>query len=203
MKNEKLEQMIYSICGIINHNFHFQNVEKELEILSKFLHFNKVKINSAFDVGCGNGQITEKLRKILGLDEIYGLDLNKRILEQAKYMGIKTIHGDMSSINLNEQYDLVISYGTLHHSKNIENFIRSLKKLSSKYILIVDNTVRNILFHRLTGSRHFPLEPSPFPIRSREEIITALKTVGCNIVALQTNFNANIWHDRSFFLAKS
>ncbi len=203
MKNEKLEQMIYSICGILNHNFHFQNVEKELEVLSQFLHSNKVKINSAFDVGCGNGHITEKLRKILGLNEIYGLDVNKRILEQAKCMGIKTIHGDMSSININEQYDLVISYGSLHHSENIENFIRSLKKLSSKYILIVDNTVRNILFHRITGSRHFPLEPSPFPIRSREEIITALKMVGCNIVALQTNFNANIWHDRSFFLATS
>lgn len=203
MKNEKFEQMIYSICGILNRNFHFQNVEKELEVLRKFLHSNKVKINSAFDVGCGNGYITEKLRKILGLNEIYGLDVNKRILEQAKCMGIKTIHGDMSSININDQYDLVISYGSLHHSENIEDFIRRLKKLSSKYILIVDNTVRNTLFHRITGSKHFPLEPSPFSIRSREKIIIALKQVGCNIVAFQTNFNANIWHDRSFFLATS
>ncbi|MFQ6124952.1 MAG: class I SAM-dependent methyltransferase [Candidatus Heimdallarchaeota archaeon] len=200
MKNEKLEQMIYSICGILNHNFHFQNVNKELEGLSRFLRFNKVKINSALDVGCGNGHITEELRKILGLNEIYGLDLNKRVLEQAKCLGIKTIHGDMSSININAQYDLVISYGSLHHSKNIENFIRNLKKLSSKYILIVDNTVRDIFVHKITGSRYFPLEPSPFSIRSREEIIRAITKVGCEIVAMQTNFNANIWHDRSFIL---
>ena len=194
-----IDQKYYSIFSI---NLHYQSVKKELSLLKDFLKSNKVRIDSAIDVGCGDGNITEKLREILGLEVIHGLDLNKKLLEQAKKRGIKTICGDMDSIKLKKKFDLVISYGSVHHSDDTNNLIANLKKLSDKYILVVDSTVRNIPFHKITGSKNFLFESSPFCIRSREDILDAYKKNKCKDICVKTNLNANIWHDRSFILAR-
>lgn len=194
----KLDQLYYSIT---KQNIHYQNVKKELDALKNFLQDNQVKADSAIDIGCGNGLITEKIKKLLGLKTISGLDLNKELLRQAEKRGIKIIEGDMELANLKEKFDLVICYGSLHHARNTDEFAASLKSLSDKYMLIVDNTVRKNIYHKITGSKHFPLESSPYHIRSQEEITAALEKNGCRVVAVKTNKNANIWHDRSFILA--
>lgn len=194
----KLEQLSYSILSF---NFHYQNIRKELSLLNEFMRKNQAKIKSAIDVGCGDGFVTEKIRDILGLDTIYGLDLNKVLLRQAAKRGVKTILSDMESVDLMEKFDLVVCYGSLHHAKKIDNFVTSLKKMSSKYILIVDNTVRKNIYHKITGSKYFPLESSPYCIHGAEEIRNALELNGCHIIDVRTNKNANIWHDRSFILA--
>jgi 2-polyprenyl-3-methyl-5-hydroxy-6-metoxy-1,4-benzoquinol methylase len=194
----KYEQISYSIFRL---NVHWQNIQKELELLSHFLQANNVKIISAIDMGCGCGSITVKLRELLGIDIIYGLDLNKGLLKKAKRKGIAVICGDMSSVNFKLKFDLVISYGSLHHSENTPMLITNLKRMSNKYLLIIDNTVRNNFFHKLTGSKYFIFEPSPYKIRCQEEIIEALNQVGCSVIAVKTNVNANFWHDRSFFLS--
>ncbi|MFC1716167.1 class I SAM-dependent methyltransferase [Candidatus Poribacteria bacterium] len=196
----KLDQVFYSI---LNLNLHFQNVHKELSLLDRFLKPYKARIDSAIDIGCGDGSITEELRKLADLGTIYGLDLNERLLDKAKRKGIETIHGDMNSIKQERKYDLVISYGSLHHFENTAGFIAALKEMSRKYLLIVDNTVNGMPLHRITGSKHFPLESSSYAIRTGKEITKALKQSGCSIVATRTNQAANFWHDRSFFLANT
>jgi SAM-dependent methyltransferase len=194
----KLEQLYYSI---INWNLHYENIAKELSLLEAFLLSNQVEVESAIDVGCGDGKVTEKLKDLLGLRVIYGLDLNKRLLERAGKRGIHTIHGDMESIRLQRTFDVVISYGSLHHARDTRLFIGNLKKISRKYLLIVDNTVRKTLFHKMTGSRYSPIDRSPFPIRSREDITAALDQGGCTVLDAKTNLNDNFWHDITFVLA--
>jgi 2-polyprenyl-3-methyl-5-hydroxy-6-metoxy-1,4-benzoquinol methylase len=194
----KWEQICYSA---LKFNLHYQNIKKELETLDKFLKKNKVTVDSAIDIGCGDGRITEKLGKILGLSAIYGLDLNQQLLKQAEKRGVKTIAGDMGAEQHQETFEMVICYGSLHHAKDTRKFIANLKRISKRYILIVDNTVRNNFFHRLTGSKNCPIESSPYHIRKVEEITKAMEENGCRILATQTNRNANVWHDRSFILA--
>ena len=137
----------------------------------------------------------------MALKVIYGLDLNKRLLERTRERGITTIYGDMESICLEKKFDMAISYGSLYHARNAENFIHNLRRISREYVLIVDNIVRNTFFHAITGLKYFPIDLSPFPIRSREEIVEALEQTGCAILGVRTNLNDNFWHDRSFFLA--
>jgi hypothetical protein len=108
----------------------------------------------------------------------------------------------MTLLSLQRRFDLVVSYGSLHHVEDAAGFIRGLAALSRRYVLIVDNTVRGTAWHRLTGSRYFPLESSSHPIRSVEDIVAGLRDANCTIVGVRTSRNANIWHDRSFILAE-
>jgi len=191
------EQSMYSLTHI---NVHFQNVALELTRLGQFLRANGVAVRSAVDVGCGDGAITVRLRDLLGLPSIAGVERNRSLADLARERGVSVIEADMERMCAPVRYDLVICYGSLHHSASMERFVRTLAALTCRYVLIIDNTVRNTGLHRFTGSAWFPLELSPYRIRTRDEIAGALQR-GLALVAVETFRNANIWHDRSFFLA--
>lgn len=195
----KLDQIIYSFTKF---NFHLQNIHKELTILKKFLTSNDIYIKSVIDIGCGDGYVSSELSKYLKIKDFYGLDINPKLLDSARKKGIKTICANIDFYEPPEdKFDLVIIYGTIHHIKDTEILIRKTKKLSKKYILIVDSTVRNNLIHKILGSKYFPLDAAQYKIRTKEEIIQALQKAGCKIIDERTNFYANFWHDRSFILA--
>ncbi|MDP3998874.1 MAG: methyltransferase domain-containing protein [bacterium] len=194
----RLDQKIYSLT---NFNFHLQNINKELRLLKKFLLDNKVYAGSLIDIGCGDGYVTKELSDFLKIKNIYGLDVNKKLLNKAEKKGIKVIHANIDYYSPMERYDLVIIYGAVHHIKDTEKLIIKAKTMSKNYILIVDSTVRNNFFHKILGSKYFPLDATPYNIRTKEEILKALETQGCRILDEKTDFYANYWHDRSFILA--
>lgn len=192
----------YNFYSLININFHFQSIRHEMKTLKEFVTKNNIAPQAILDVGCGDGWITEKLQKLFGVSEIAGLDINQRLLIRAEKKGIRCIKADMERVVPDTQYDLVITYGVLHHAEDTTRFVKNLKRLSSRYILIVDNTVRDSWWHKLTGAEKFIFESSPFHIRSVPEITQAITAAGCELVDVHTNRNANIWHDRSFVLAQ-
>jgi len=195
----RFEQAIYSLTHL---NHHFQNVAVELERLGVFLAANGVAVRTALDVGCGDGAISVRLQRMLGLPEIAGVELNRKLAGEARSRGVSVIEADMDAMPVSGTYDLVISYGSLHHSPDTSRFVRRLRALTSRYVLIVDNTVRATPLHRVTGSAWFPLELSPYPIRSAGEIEASVRDV-LDLVGAVTFRHANIWHDRSFFLAEA
>jgi hypothetical protein len=191
------EQAVYSLTRV---NAHFQDVTLEIERLGAFLTAHDVAVRSAIDVGCGDGAITVRLRDVLGLDAIAGVELNARLSRHARSRGVEVFEEDMEIMPIAKTYDIVISYGSLHHSPAPRLFVERLRRLANRYVLIVDNTVRATPFHRLTGSAWFPLELSPYPIRSVRDIQACIRD-DLSLVATQTFRHANIWHDRSFILA--
>jgi SAM-dependent methyltransferase len=193
------DQIFYSLT---RWNCHFQDVGAELGRLKAFLDASGVRPRDLVDVGCGDGAITAAVGALLGFPETWGLDLNRQLLARAARRGVRAVCQDMTLLSLERRFDLVVSYGSLHHVENAAGFIRGLAALSRRYVLIVDNTVRRTVWHRLTGSRYFPLESSSHPIRSVEDIVAGLKDARCTIVGVRTSRNANIWHDRSFILAE-
>lgn|GEM_PF-2414513 len=193
-------QWLYSLFKV---QIHYQKVDKEINALREFLAPHGIPAKSAIDIGCGDGRVTLRLKELFELDCIWGLDLNKNLLGLAHKRGVKPIHGDMNCITFEGKFDLVICYGALHHSDNIKVAISNMKKLTSGYLLIVDNTIRRIFFHSITGSKHFIFESSPYRIRSREEILNSLMENDCRVLSVRTYPNACIWHDRTFFLAKA
>ena len=182
-------------------NFHFQDVRAELARLKLFLDAHGIRAGDIVDVGCGDGAITAAIGALLGPAETWGVDLNRRLLEKAERRGVRTVCRDMATLSLERRFDLVVSYGSLHHVEDTGRFVRGLARLARRHVLVVDNTVRRTLWHRVTGCRYFPLESSAYPIRSVGEIVAALESANCRIVGALTTRHANIWHDRSFVLA--
>lgn len=194
-----IEQITYSL---LRFNFHFQNLDKELQRLGSFLETHGVAVRSLVDVGCGDGAITIRLQQLLGVERAHGIDVNAALLSRARERGVVTWCGDAASLVVQEKFDLAVSYGSLHHFEHIQVLIESMRRLAKQYLLIVDNTIRErYWFHRVTGSPHSPVESSPYGIRTVAEIMRALRHCHCTVMGNVTIPNANVWHDRSFFLA--
>jgi len=193
----KFDQLQYSVMQT---NWHYHNVGKELESLRALLEKNNVKVSSAIDLGCGDGSVTIKIASILGLKEIHGVDLNAKLLERAKKRGIITFNMNMEEVE--NKFEIAICYGSVHHFKETQQVVDGLRNLSTKYVLIIDSTVRSHFLHKITGHPLFPFDATSYHIRTKEEIIFAIQNSGMKLIDTHTNFNANIWHDRTIFLAQ-
>ena len=80
----RFDQKLYSLT---NFNFHLQDIQKELDLLKKFLTVNKLQVKTVIDIGCGDGYVTAELKKFFGLSVISGLDVNKKLLNNAEKRG--------------------------------------------------------------------------------------------------------------------
>ncbi|MBL9008470.1 MAG: class I SAM-dependent methyltransferase [Myxococcales bacterium] len=194
-----IEQYFYSFT---TGSVHVQDLEKELRDLRGFLSAHGVVARTAVDVGCGDGHVTARLRDLLQLDTIHGFEINPRLVEKARRRGLPIVLADVLSMTVTGNFDVAITYGAMHHFRDADPFIAALRRLSRRYVLVVDSTVRTTLLHRFTGAPWFPLEASPYRIRTVDEIVAAMEASGLRILGSHTNENANIWHDRSFILGE-
>lgn len=194
-----IEQYFYSFAS---GSVHVQDLEKELRDLRSFLSAHGVSARTAVDVGCGDGHVTAKLRDLLGMDAISGFEINPRLVDKARRRGLQIVLADVLSMTVTGNFDMAVTYGAMHHFPVAEKLIAALHRLSRRYVLVVDSTVRTTLLHRFTGSPWFPFEASPYRIRTVDEIVAAMEASGCRVLGTHTNENANIWHDRSFILGE-
>ncbi|TCC23187.1 class I SAM-dependent methyltransferase [Kribbella sindirgiensis] len=90
-----------------NHNIHYHP-----QILKAVPH----GAERALDIGCGEGMLARKLRRVV--PKVTGIDLDTPSLELASARGdeIEYVHGDFLQHPFEpESYDLVASVATLHH----------------------------------------------------------------------------------------
>jgi len=67
-------------------------VNEALKVLSEM----KIKAHRYLDIGCNDGEIRRVVAKIVGAKEVYGIDLDKDILESARSKGITVSNLDVS-----------------------------------------------------------------------------------------------------------
>jgi len=91
------------------------------------------KDKSVLECGCGGGQHTSFMAPYA--KEIVAVDLNTiEIAKECnrKFDNIQYIGADVSTMDLDRKFDIVLSIGVVHHTDNpdktVENFIRHLKK---------------------------------------------------------------------------
>jgi len=138
----KLEKNLYKDCAeyydlVVDK----KEIQKEVEFISRL--FNKFKVKTALDVGCGTGLylIPLKRKKF----DIEGLDLSINMLKEVrkKSKTIKLHKKDMSNFKINKKYDAIICLSStliiLPNFKIIKKTIKNLyKHLSPGGILILD-----------------------------------------------------------------
>ncbi len=136
-----------------------QRVESAL----KFVDHIKQTINKdisdfeLLDYGCGSGLVSygfaQDVKSIIGLD--YSQEMINRYNEKSKELNFEHIKGEIHNINHekidNNRFDLAVTNMTMHHIKDISNFIRVLKsslKLDG-YLYIADLTLEDGTFHSM------------------------------------------------------
>jgi 2-polyprenyl-3-methyl-5-hydroxy-6-metoxy-1,4-benzoquinol methylase len=105
--------------------------KSKIKALKYMLELSSPK--SILEVGCGNGHLTEVLKR---LNKNYtAIDYSRKAIEICQSKGLKAEQNDM--FNLNSKYDLVISDGLLEHYLDFQRVVSKMCDLSNKYVLII------------------------------------------------------------------
>lgn len=118
-------------------------VNQRLNFLAKKLDFSK--INSAFDVGCGDGFATYHMSKLV--KNIEGGDIAEYMLDNNPHDCSKLYvidAQDMKNIKSN-QYDLSYTWEVLHHVDSPLKAVKEMARISKKYVVIFEPNRNNVL----------------------------------------------------------
>ena len=94
--------------------------------LKRFPSLASIKPERYLDLGCGNGELTLKVSKIMGAKEVYGVDIDEESLLLATEKQIKTFKVDLNRDRLpfeDNTFDLVTSFDVIHYLVNTDNLI--------------------------------------------------------------------------------
>jgi len=116
----------------------FRKASKDLNDLLNFMITKRLKIDSAIAIDCGDGRTILEISKMLKINQIYGIDRNREFLSEAKERGITILNITLDEIK--RKFDLVIVYNSLYNYGNIDSFIPRIKKITNKYILVIDDS---------------------------------------------------------------
>jgi SAM-dependent methyltransferase len=107
-----------------------KNYQEEVDYIEKLIKtYSKNSVNSILDLGCGTGRHDTLLNK-KGF-KITGVDLSEKMIEIAKNQNIKNsefIIGDVRNLNLNRQFDAVISlFHVASYQTTNEDFVNYMQ----------------------------------------------------------------------------
>ncbi len=98
---------------------------------------------TALDIGCGSGILAFELAKYY--ENVVAVDLSEKMLDIARQKraapNIEYIQMDVSTLELDRQFDLIVSATTFHHLKHLPTTFKSIKKLLNRHgkVVFLDN----------------------------------------------------------------
>ena len=92
---------------------------------------------SALEVGCGNGRITNILRQPVTV-----MDISERVYATAERTGATPIHSSLQDFTTDERWDLVIAVEVLMHipPSDIEAACDKLRSMAKRWVVTCDWT---------------------------------------------------------------
>lgn len=93
----------------------------------KILKNLRVKAHSYLDLGCNDGQVTEKIARVVEAKEIYGIDIDSEALMYARSRGVITFRLDLSKDKLpfnDDSVDLITALEVIEYLLNPDNMLK-------------------------------------------------------------------------------
>ncbi len=104
-------------------------------------YVNIINQTRLLDVGCGNGFFTFYFDKIC---DVYGVDYSEKMLQMNPVK--KTFLMDVHNLKFEDNsFDVVFCHVLLHHVQNIDRVLQEMKRVSKKYIIILESNRNNPL----------------------------------------------------------
>ncbi|MFC1700647.1 class I SAM-dependent methyltransferase [Patescibacteria group bacterium] len=114
-------------------------VVPRIDLLRRYLDITKQ--TSLLDVGCGNGFFTYYFDKICNT---CGVDYSKKMLQINPVK--KVFLMDANNLGFEDNsFDVVFCDALLHHVENIDDAIKEMKRVSRKYVVILEPNRNNPL----------------------------------------------------------
>ena len=138
MKIRKVINPGYANITSINYYLANRNNFKDLyKSEKKFFKKAVINSNTILDIGCSVGNFVNVIKSIKRRFEYTGLDIKPKLIKIAKKRFPKHHFKIIKNSNFHERnkYDLVFSFGTLHHIKNYKNYIKQMVVSSKKYVI--------------------------------------------------------------------
>jgi ubiquinone/menaquinone biosynthesis C-methylase UbiE len=111
----------------------------KIELIAQKIQINSN--NTLLDVGCGNGYFTYYLSKIC---KVTGIDSSKKMLQLNPIFN--TILMDANNLNFpDNSFDIVFCHALLHHVENIDRVVSEMKRVSKKYVIVIEPNRNNPL----------------------------------------------------------
>ena len=127
----------------INHPVVVTFMKQRFDYIKSKVDFSK--INSAFDVGCGDGFATNYLSKIV--KNVHGGDVSELMLKNNPLPNNKkhVIDAENMITIKDNRFDLVMMWEVLHHLKKPENSVKELARITNDWVVIFEPNRANIL----------------------------------------------------------
>jgi len=136
MRGEKLNNDLLDLDAnhYIKHSILQNNLAKK--ILDAFQIDSNANI---LDIGCGDGRITAEIAKLANKGTVTGIDASMNMIDfakknflKAKFPNLDFIKGMAESVELQRQYDLIVSFSCFHWLKDPKLVIQRLSSSLNK-----------------------------------------------------------------------
>lgn len=117
---------------------HLPQLERQEQFLCGIIGKERIKGRVVLDAGCGTGIAAIAFKK-LEARRVVAIDLSERSLHTAKRLAqeagvhLDLIRADIAHLPLKDNFEIIHSFGVLHHMPNAQEGFKSLaRKLSSR-----------------------------------------------------------------------
>jgi ubiquinone/menaquinone biosynthesis C-methylase UbiE len=159
--------------------------------IQDFAQFKNYKNKSVLEIGFGIG--SDAIEFVKAGANYTGIELSKESIKITKERFHKynlrgtLVNGNCENFNLNRHFDLIYSFGVLHHTPNIENAIEMIHRHSSsnttiKIMLYAQNSYKNIMIlenlDRPENQKNCPIA-NTYTRKEIEKLFYKFKIVSC------------------------